>query len=314
MVRDAGRLRHRHLRRGRDLGRGRDRLAVLPRQGSTTRSGAAASATTARSGRRRRAGGAVDTAERDAEIRQMLGARNARAAARGEAEVDVEDELQRLTAPAVDPGLREEVRELVVARNRRREARGEAPLDVEARGRAPAARVRCLTRRRPSIRPGVKAARAGADGRSMTFPRSRILLALLLTDPHGRARWRPRPPRPRRGPAPPPTAAKKHTARSSQGRSRSARRGPPRSRRGKRPSKKLAQLPGQAGRPDQGRQAPSQGRCARSSAVIQDFLPAAKPSAAAARALLRRPRRRPGRRAHGQPRRGPTTPRSPRSR
>ena len=77
-------------------------------------------------------GGYVDTAERDAEIRQMLGARNARAAARGEAEVDVEGELRRLTAPAVDPGLREEVRELVVARNRRREARGEAPLDVEA--------------------------------------------------------------------------------------------------------------------------------------------------------------------------------------
>ncbi len=75
--------------------------------------------------------GYVDTVERDAEIRQMLGARNARAAARGEAEVDIEDELQRLTAPAVDPGLREEVRELVVARNRRREARGEAPLDVE---------------------------------------------------------------------------------------------------------------------------------------------------------------------------------------
>ena len=77
-------------------------------------------------------GGAVDTGERDAEIRQMLGARNARAAARGEAVVDVEDELQRLTAPAVDPALREEVRELVVARNRRREARGEAPLDVES--------------------------------------------------------------------------------------------------------------------------------------------------------------------------------------
>jgi hypothetical protein len=76
--------------------------------------------------------GYVDTAERDDEIRQMLGAHNARAAARGEAELDIEDELQRLTAPAVDPGLREEVRELVVARNRRREARGEAPLDVEA--------------------------------------------------------------------------------------------------------------------------------------------------------------------------------------
>ena len=78
------------------------------------------------------AGGAVDTGERDAEIRQMLAARNARAAARGEAESDVEDELQRLTAPAADPGLREEVRELVLARNRRREARGEAPLEVEA--------------------------------------------------------------------------------------------------------------------------------------------------------------------------------------
>ena len=49
---------------------------------------------------------------------------------RGEAEVDVEDELQRLTMPAVDPGLREEVRELVVARDRRREARRGA-LDVE---------------------------------------------------------------------------------------------------------------------------------------------------------------------------------------
>ena len=77
-------------------------------------------------------GGYTDTVERDAEIRQMLGARNARAAARGEAEVNVEDELQRLTRPAVDPALREEVRTLVVASNRRREARGEPPLDVEA--------------------------------------------------------------------------------------------------------------------------------------------------------------------------------------
>ena len=76
-------------------------------------------------------GGSVDLGERDDEIRQMLGAHNARAAARGEAELDVEDELARLTAPADDPALREEVRELVVARNRRREARGEAPLDVE---------------------------------------------------------------------------------------------------------------------------------------------------------------------------------------
>ena len=78
-----------------------------------------------------------DTVERDTEIRQMLAAHNARAAARGEAELDIEDELQRLTAPAVDAGLREEVRELVVARNRRREARGEAPLDVEREVRCP---------------------------------------------------------------------------------------------------------------------------------------------------------------------------------
>jgi hypothetical protein len=70
--------------------------------------------------------------ERDAEIRQMLAARNARHAARGEPQVDVEEELARLTAPAVDPALRDEVRDLVIARNARREARGEPPLDVDA--------------------------------------------------------------------------------------------------------------------------------------------------------------------------------------
>ena len=82
--------------------------------------------------RRHRAAAAIDLSERDAEIRQMLEARNARHAARGEAEVDVEDELARLTAPAVDPALREEVRELVIARNARREAKGQPPLDVDA--------------------------------------------------------------------------------------------------------------------------------------------------------------------------------------
>jgi hypothetical protein len=66
-------------------------------------------------------------AEREAEIRQMLEARNARRAARGEAPLDVEAEYQALT----DPGLREEVRTLVEATNARRVARGEAPLDVE---------------------------------------------------------------------------------------------------------------------------------------------------------------------------------------
>jgi len=71
-------------------------------------------------------------AEREAEIRQMLEARNARRAARGEATEDVEAQLRELTAPAPDPELREEVRTLVEARNARRVARGEEPLDVEA--------------------------------------------------------------------------------------------------------------------------------------------------------------------------------------
>jgi hypothetical protein len=77
-------------------------------------------------------GGPIDLGERDDEIRQMLAARNARHAARGEASLDVEEELARLTAPAVDPALREEIRELVIARNSRREAKGQPPLDVDA--------------------------------------------------------------------------------------------------------------------------------------------------------------------------------------
>ena len=74
-------------------------------------------------------------AERDAEIRQMLTARNARRAESGGDMVDVEAELARLTAPAgtpVDPALRAEIRELVVAKNARRARKGLEPLDVEA--------------------------------------------------------------------------------------------------------------------------------------------------------------------------------------
>jgi hypothetical protein len=67
-------------------------------------------------------------AEREAEIRQMLEARNARREARGEAPLDVEAEYRALE----DPGLREEVRTLVEATNARRVARGQEPLDVEA--------------------------------------------------------------------------------------------------------------------------------------------------------------------------------------
>jgi hypothetical protein len=73
--------------------------------------------------------------EREAEIRQMLEARNARRAARSQAPADVEAELaELLTAPGVapsDPALVAEVRDLVIARNARRARAGKEPLDVE---------------------------------------------------------------------------------------------------------------------------------------------------------------------------------------
>jgi hypothetical protein len=76
--------------------------------------------------------GAVAARERDDEIRQLLVARNERRARRGQAPLDVEDELRRLTASVdVDPALREEIRQLVVARNERRARAGKPPLDVE---------------------------------------------------------------------------------------------------------------------------------------------------------------------------------------
>jgi hypothetical protein len=81
---------------------------------------------------RRPVAGPAVAAERDAEIRQMLEARNARRTARGEAPLDVDAELRALSAPPADPELRDEVRALVEARNARRVARGEEPLDVEA--------------------------------------------------------------------------------------------------------------------------------------------------------------------------------------
>jgi hypothetical protein len=77
--------------------------------------------------------GAAAQAEAREEIRQMLEAKSARREARGQAPLDVEAELEALTAPAVpqDAALREEVRQLVVARNERRLRQGKAPLDVE---------------------------------------------------------------------------------------------------------------------------------------------------------------------------------------
>ncbi len=71
-------------------------------------------------------------AERDEEIRQMLDARNARRARRGEPPVDLEAELAAIERPPVDPGLRDEVRDMVVASNARRVRAGKAPLDVES--------------------------------------------------------------------------------------------------------------------------------------------------------------------------------------
>ena len=79
---------------------------------------------------------AAGAAEREADIRSMLEARNVRRASRGEAVGDVEQELHALLHPAVsassDPGLEAEVREMVESRNARLVARGKEPLDVDA--------------------------------------------------------------------------------------------------------------------------------------------------------------------------------------
>jgi hypothetical protein len=76
-------------------------------------------------------------AERELEIRQMLGARSERLVRRGLPPLDIEAEVSRLLAPAQgapghDPGLVEEVRQLVIARNERRARQGLEPLDVDA--------------------------------------------------------------------------------------------------------------------------------------------------------------------------------------
>ncbi len=84
---------------------------------------------------------AVDPAIQAAEIRQMLVAKQDRQRRRGEEQIDVEAEAERLlatlaeapdTAPAEDAELRAEVRQLVLVRNERRLRQGREPLDVEA--------------------------------------------------------------------------------------------------------------------------------------------------------------------------------------
>jgi hypothetical protein len=76
---------------------------------------------------------AVLAGEREAEIRQMLEARNARRLRAGQEAVDVEAELAALldARPAADPALAGEIRDLVIARNARRVRAGKEPLDVE---------------------------------------------------------------------------------------------------------------------------------------------------------------------------------------
>ena len=90
-------------------------------------------------------------AERELEIRQLLGARSERLKARGEPALDLDAETARLLEPSSqpalgepstpgsspakrphDPGLVEEVRQLVMARNERRARKGLEPLEVEA--------------------------------------------------------------------------------------------------------------------------------------------------------------------------------------
>jgi hypothetical protein len=82
--------------------------------------------------RRHLAGSPASVSERDDEIRDLLEARNERRRRRGEALVDVEAELCRLTAPQIDDDVRAEIRDLVVARNHRRARAGKPPLDVDA--------------------------------------------------------------------------------------------------------------------------------------------------------------------------------------
>ncbi|MDQ2700427.1 MAG: hypothetical protein M3Y23_03755 [Actinomycetota bacterium] len=100
------------------------------------------------------------TGEREIEVRQLVEASNFRRRARGEVELDVQAEIDRLLGvedddatgdpppqdpagggtgdelhadglPDAGPGIREEIRQLVVANNERRARRGEDPLDVE---------------------------------------------------------------------------------------------------------------------------------------------------------------------------------------
>lgn len=78
------------------------------------------------------------TGMREAEIRQLLEAKAYGQRRRGEPELDVEVELERLiaeNAPVaetdVEAGAEDEIREVVIANNARRERAGKPPLNVD---------------------------------------------------------------------------------------------------------------------------------------------------------------------------------------
>jgi hypothetical protein len=89
-------------------------------------------------------GGLSPDEERDEEIRQMMEARNARRIRRGEAPLDTEQEIARLTPPKIDAELQSEIRDLVKARNYRRVRAGKPPLDIEAEVRRELEKLRDL--------------------------------------------------------------------------------------------------------------------------------------------------------------------------
>ncbi len=76
-------------------------------------------------------GTTADSAEREAEIAQMLEAINAGRARHGREAFDLSVEEARLNLAKVDPDLLDEVRSMVEATNSRRLRRGLEPLDIE---------------------------------------------------------------------------------------------------------------------------------------------------------------------------------------
>ncbi|HTU15020.1 MAG TPA: hypothetical protein VMF31_07475 [Solirubrobacterales bacterium] len=95
----------------------------------------------------------LDPDEHEAEVRQMVEASAYRRSRRGDEDLDIQAEIDRVLgrghesdsedgepdpepaqAPATPDGdpIREEIRQLVIANNERRERRGEDPLDVDS--------------------------------------------------------------------------------------------------------------------------------------------------------------------------------------